>query len=151
FAAALVVEVQRDAAFVARIQNPAVIFVGDGHARNRRQVSIWIAEGRPFDLDHVGSEIGEDGRGRRSGYVGGAVDHAQPGKNALLHGSWASQHRGAGGVKLARQSLTLAAALVVDIHVFDKTTMERLVEHFLVQLHWQPGEVDDVDGVRDHV
>ncbi len=75
-------QVERQAAFVARRQLPVVV---DLLARDRGRRAPRIAGARRLDLDHVGAEIRQHRRRRRAGDPACAVDDFQAGEQAFGH------------------------------------------------------------------
>src|SRR6202034_798231 len=77
-------EVERQAAFVAGIDGPAVVRVGNRHAGLKGKVAVGVALAGRLDLDHVGAEVGHDRGGRVCRYEACRIKHLESGKDARL-------------------------------------------------------------------
>ena len=79
-------EVEREAPLVAGFQQPREIVLADGVARQVRQVAVGIAGSGRLDLDHVGAEIRQHGRGRGRCDKARAIQNLEAFEDALFHG-----------------------------------------------------------------
>ena len=70
-------EVEREAALVAVVEQPAIGMVRLGHARQLWYHAESVARAWRLDLDDVGAEIGQECRCRRCGDETPAVDNLQ--------------------------------------------------------------------------